>query len=111
MILQPLFGWIKNPYTGTYNTAVPGWGFGYFINNIVSAAFLIAGLMAFAFLVMGGIRYLTSAGDAKAVTDASKSITNAVLGLAIVAAAYFLVQILQSVLGINILTPSFSGPR
>ena len=107
-----LFGEIRANYlNGTYDYMDKGLGFGQFISNIVSAVFVVSGLMAFAFLVMGGIRYLTSAGDSKAVADASKSITNAILGLAIIAAAYFLVQIIQSVLGINILEPSFVGPK
>lgn len=87
-----------------------GGGLGAFIRNGVNALFLVAGLLTFALLLMGGIRYLTAGGDAKATEAAMKMITNAVIGLAIVIAAYGLATILAGLFGVDIFKPNFVGP-
>lgn len=107
---QPFGNITANYLTGGYNTPNIGANIGKFIENIVSAVFLVSGLATFAFLIIGGIRYLTSSGDAKAMESATKIITNAVIGLLIVLGSYGIARIVESVFGVSIFNPVFEGP-
>lgn len=107
MIFQ-IFGPISNSFLPpSYRDGI---GLAFFIKNIVNSIFLIAGLGTFAFLIIGGIRYLTAGGDTKATEEAVKIITNAVIGLTIVMAAYGAARIVAAVFGINIFSPVFVRP-
>lgn len=102
------FGPIVNPYTGAYGTSNAG--FGLFFGNLVTSATVIAGLGFLIYLIYGAFRYLTSAGDEKAIAEASKSIFHAFIGLVIIVLALAITAVVQAVLGINILSPKFTGP-
>jgi len=73
------------------------------ISKIIPAAITIAGLLTFLYMILGGFKYLTAGGDEKAVTAAKTMLTNAIIGLIIVFAAYWIMWILQTVLGLEIL--------
>ncbi|MCL5003916.1 MAG: hypothetical protein M1352_01440 [Patescibacteria group bacterium] len=62
----------------------------------------LAGLALFAYLLLGGIKYLTSGGDDKALMEARKIITNAVIGMIIVFISFWIIRIVETVLGISI---------
>ncbi|MEK7611071.1 MAG: pilin [Patescibacteria group bacterium] len=72
------------------------------ISTLLPAAVTLAGMAAFIFLIIGGFRYMTAGGDEKAVADAMKIITNAVIGLVIVFGAWFAIRIIETVLGLHI---------
>ncbi len=101
-----------DPLTGGYGVGViaSGLGLSNFIRNLLNSAWLIAGLGAFIYMVMGGFRYLTAAGDAKAAAEASKQITGAITGLALIIGSYALARVVGAVMGVDIFNPSFQGP-
>lgn len=104
------FGPIDQPYgTGRYGT-LGSQGFGAFISNLVAAATIIAGLGFLIYLIYGAFRYLTSAGDEKAVTEARKAITHAFIGLLIIVLSLAITFLIGQILGFDILRPEFSGP-
>ncbi len=72
------------------------------ISTFLPAVVTVAGMAAFVFLLIGGFRYLTAGGDEKAVADAAKIITNAVIGLVIIFVAWWVIRILETILGLNI---------
>ena len=80
---------------------------GNLIGNTISVAFIIAAIATFAFLVIGGINWLTSGGDKGKVETAQKMISNALIGLAILIASYAITIFVQNVFKINILAPVF----
>lgn len=100
------FGKVDQPYGTGYGSE----GFVSFLNNVVAAVMTGAGLLLFVYLILGGIKYMTAGGDEKAVASAKRILTNAMIGLIIIAGAYFIATILEKVLGISILTPVFKGP-
>jgi uncharacterized membrane protein YqiK len=69
---------------------------------LLPAVVALAGLACFLLILFGGFRYLTSGGDEKAVADAMKMITNAVIGLAIVFGSWWAIRIIETILGLNI---------
>lgn len=80
------------------------------ISNLFGLATIVAGLGLLVYLAFGGFKYVTSGGDSKAADAAKAIITHAVVGLMIVVAAYFIVGIVQKILGISILTPEIPTP-
>ena len=82
------------------------------VSGAISLVMLIVALVFFFMLVWGGLKWVMSGGDQKAVEGARAQITNALIGLAIVFAAWAIVKLIEIVFGINILNltiPSVQG--
>jgi len=81
------------------------------ISGAISLALILVALVFFFILVIGGLRWITSGGDEKKVGEARGQITNALIGLAIVFAAWAIMKLIGTVFGITILgdltIPSF----
>ncbi len=75
---------------------------GSLISKGISAAIIIAALLTFMYLVWGGIEWLTSGGDKTKYEAARDRITAAVIGLAIVAAAWAIMKLIGTFFGINL---------
>lgn len=97
--------------TGLDTNAAAFTSIGQLLSTLVTAAIIVAGLAAFIFLIVGGFQYLTSGGDKAAAQAARDRITYAIMGLAIVAAAVAIIQVLGAVFGFNITgTIKWPGP-
>jgi len=55
----------------------------------------IAGLAAFIMLIIGGFKWLTSAGNPAAISDAKDQITKALLGLLIILSSWLILQVIN----------------
>ena len=75
---------------------------GKFISNMVSVGIIIAAILVFLYLVWGGIEWITSAGDKTKTETAQKRISNAIIGLAIVATAWAVWNIILYFFGVNL---------
>lgn len=77
------------------------------IGDIVSRAliyvFPIAGILVFIYLLYGGLNLMLAAGNEEGIKEGKAKITNALIGFLIIFAAYWLVQILEIILGISLL--------
>ena len=58
------------------------------VSNVLNVVYLWIGIIAVVFIVIGGIKYMTSAGDANKVQGAKKTITYSVVGLVVVLAVF-----------------------
>jgi len=73
------------------------------INWAISAVLIVAAILFFFMLIFGGIRWIMSGGD-KANTEAARGqVTAAIVGLIIVFSAWAIIQLLQTVFGIDLL--------
>jgi len=76
--------------------------------GIVSAAIkfvlVIAAMVAFFFLLMGGVKWITSGGDKEQTAKAQSTITAALIGLVIVFAAWAIIKLIETFFGIEITT-------
>lgn len=77
--------------------------FGRLFSGAVAVLLLAAFILAFFFLILGGISWLTSGGDKAAVEAARNKIIAALIGLVIVAATWALFQLVGGAIGFNIL--------
>lgn len=85
---------------------VPGFKFvggniGDIVSELLKYLFPLAGLLVLLYLLFGGFQLMTSGGDPKKIQEARGKITNALVGFIIVFSAYWLVQIIASVLGLG----------
>ncbi len=69
------------------------------INGILNFVFVIAALLVFFYLILGAITWITSGGDKGKTENARNMITNAVVGIIVLAAAWAILQIVLNFLG------------
>lgn len=73
------------------------------INNILPNVYVAAGIIIFVMILAGGFMIISNAGNADKVKDGSKIITSAIIGLLVIFASYWIIQLIQMVTGLKIL--------
>ena len=73
-------------------------GDGGFVQKIINTLLFIVGAIAVVMVIVGGLRYVISAGDQNAVTAAKNTILYAVMGLVIAMLAFAIVRFLVGAL-------------
>lgn len=91
------FGSLENKAT----PSLGGTDLGNIISKLLPYIFPLAGIVLLLYLLFAGFQFLTSAGDPKKVEQAKERLTSALIGFAIVFAAYWIVQIVGIVLGLG----------
>jgi len=84
---------------------------GTLITGAIQGALLVAALLVFAYLIWGGIQWITSGGDKGKTQEARDRITAALVGLAVVAAAWAVMLIIQYFFGISVLDGNIAPPK
>lgn len=81
---------------------------GTFLGNLLSTLvtlLIIIGVVSFVFmLLLGGIQWITSSGDKAGVEAAKGRVSHALIGLVVLFCVFAVIQVVQSVFGINILS-------
>jgi hypothetical protein len=90
--------------SGTPSTVPPGT----FINALYTWALSISGILAFGIIVYGGVKYMISAGNSSGTSDAKEWIKAAILGVLLLAGAYFILNIVNPNL-LNLSLPSLNN--
>jgi len=91
--------------TFTFNsTGLPFHNLGDLLRVVLLILFVFAAVLAFVFIIIGGIQWIMAGGDKMAASSARDRITAAVIGLVIVMAAFAIIWIVTAALGINIFT-------
>jgi len=76
---------------------------GSLISAVVGTLLILAALITFVYLILGGIQWITSGGDKTAMEAARNKITHAIVGLVIVGSAWAIMALVQNFLGISII--------
>lgn len=80
------------------------------ISGGIKLILVVAALLFFFMLVVGGIQWIVSGGDKAGSENARKRITSALVGLAIVFAAWAIITLVKTLFGVDIINltiPSF----
>jgi hypothetical protein len=72
------------------------------ISGAITLVLILVAIVFFFILVIGGLKWVTSGGDEKKVGAARAQITNALIGLAIVFAAWAIMKLIGTVFGIDV---------
>ncbi len=84
-----------------------GWPFrdvGQLINSVISTLIIVSGLLVFLYLVYGGFLYITGQGDEERTEKAQKVISNSLIGLVIIISAFAVIQLVEQVFGVQIVS-------
>ncbi len=72
--------------------------------NVVNAALTFSGVVALFFIIWSGIQLVRSEGDPKQVEGARKTLTYALVGLALILLSFFIINLLSYLTGVNCIT-------
>lgn len=84
---------------------------GQLISAGVGTLLIVAALLAFLYLILGGIQWITSGGDKSGMEAARNKITHAIVGLIIVGAAWAIMTLVQNFLGVTIIGGAVDLPK
>lgn len=90
-----------NEFNSLNNLTIPN-----MVSGIIRLLLVIAALVFFIMLVIGGIQWIMSGGDKAQSENARKRITSALVGLAIVFSAWAISRLVETLFGVNILNVS-----
>ena len=82
---------------------------GEIINKAIPYILAFAGFGLLLMLISGGYSFLTSAGDAKKLEGGKQRMTNALMGFIIIIVAFWVVQIIGQLFGIETIETNFGG--
>ena len=90
----------QSPLGGTDLSSV-----GRLVSIFLNTAFVVAGVILLFFFIIGGIGMIGSAGqnDPQKLEAAKKTVTSALIGFIIVFASYWIVKLIGSLTGVQIL--------
>lgn len=74
------------------------------INNILPNIYIAGGLIVFFMIMFGGFTIIANAHDSHKIEEGGKTITFAIIGLLVLFASYWIIQIIQVITGVSILS-------
>jgi hypothetical protein len=69
--------------------------------RLIFFAFYFAGIITVLLVIVAGIKFLVSGGDAKQIEDARKTITYAIIGLVVVLLSFAIISLIATVTGVE----------
>lgn len=75
---------------------------GTFVSKTFSGIILFAGMATFLYMIYGGVEWISSGGDKGKLESARAKITQAIVGLAIVASAWAVFKLIDYFFGIGV---------
>lgn len=95
-VLPDLLGGGSSPRVESGSVAI-----GKLIGALIGAILTFSFILAFIYLIMGGLSWVTSAGDKSKLETARNKITHALVGLIIVASTWAVMKLVGQFLGLN----------
>jgi|SRR3989338_4430185 len=80
------------------------------IRGAIQFILVVAFVLAFIFLIIGGIRWIVAGGDEKGVAGARGMITAALIGLVIVLVAYAIIRLVETFFEVTIISEGVTIP-
>lgn len=80
------------------------------LTGAISLVLIVTFVTFFFILVLGGLKWITSTGDDKKLATAKAQITHALTGLVIILSIWAILNLIQVLFGIDILTNGISIP-
>jgi uncharacterized protein YacL len=76
--------------------------FGTVLSEVITIVLIAAAIIALFFLILGGIRWITSGGDKAKVESARNTIIASIIGLIIALLAFFIITIVLGFFGLSL---------
>ncbi len=85
------------PYTGTE-------GFYGILSVIIKNVFVIASIILFIFIIIGGLGMIINAGNSEKQKQSNKTLSSAITGFIIIMVSYWLIKIIEILTGVQIIS-------
>lgn len=69
--------------------------------NVLGSLLSLAGIVALFLIILSGIKFITSGGDAKQVEGARKTLTYAIIGLIVILLSGFILNLISQITGVG----------
>lgn len=69
--------------------------FGQLASDIIGWLFIVASAISFIFIIIAGIKFVTSSGDQKKLASAQATLTYAIIGLVVTILAFVIIRVVQ----------------
>ena len=73
------------------------------LSVVLRNVFVIAGIILFIFIVVGGLGMILNAGNAEKLKNSSKTLSSAVIGFSILFSSFWVIRIIEFLTGINLI--------
>ncbi|AKM83111.1 hypothetical protein A2422_03995 [Candidatus Woesebacteria bacterium RIFOXYC1_FULL_31_51] len=96
---------IGTTFLGTGSKLTDPTNIGNYISAIITGAISIAGVILLFLLIMGGIGMIAGAGSdsPEKIEKGKKAVTSALIGFIVVFMSYWIVKLIESITGLNLL--------
>ena len=108
--LQPVYADALPTAGGNYGDVATVGSLEMLFANFIRAIVALAGIALFIMLLIGGFGFLFAGGDQKKLETARGTLTNAIMGLVIIVAAYLILRIIGVFTGLTNTITTFSVP-
>ena len=98
-VSNPLLPSKLNPTSGLAGVS----GFSAVIAVILKTFFVVGFVLFIVYFLIGGLQWITSTGDAKALEKARNSIVHALLGVVVMLSLFAILKLIEAVFGVNFL--------
>src|SRR3989304_6828731 len=99
--MENLIAQVANPVLG--GGLGSGWGyFNTIVPRLINIGFIVAAVVFVFIFIFGAFGWITAGGDKGKLAEARARITHAIVGLLILLIIYFIVQLVNYILGLNI---------
>ncbi len=84
----------RDLFTPTFATSADVWGV---LNVVLTYVTFAAGFIAVLYLIIAGITYITAGGNPDQAKKGQQGVINAVIGIVIIMAAYFIIRVAMNI--------------
>ncbi|MBI4029511.1 MAG: hypothetical protein HY376_04070 [Candidatus Blackburnbacteria bacterium] len=88
--------------TGAPSTTVANLTIGAIVSTAIKILVVVAAVLFFFWLVLGGIKWITSGGDKNKTEEARQQITSALVGLVVVFSAWAIAQLIKILFDVDL---------
>ena len=74
-----------------------------YMANFIKLSFIIGGVWAFFWLLIGAVEYIMAGGEKEKIGQAKKKMQESIIGLVVLLSSYAIFKLINLVFGINIL--------
>jgi hypothetical protein len=100
---KQVFGTLTPPPELSKITGISGGeGISIFLGKTINLIFALAGVVFIFMIVLGATQWITSGGEKENISKARSRITNAILGLVVLSAAFFIARIFGNITGFTL---------
>lgn len=93
---------VEVPYPSGFEFAGQKANLGAVISDVLKYIYPAAGIIFFFILIAGGFQLLTAAGNEETIKKAQQKITYGLVGFLIIFVSFWLIKIIEAVLGVSI---------